>query len=274
MAAADFDELLRYGYGRNPSKRRELFTRLVRDAHSDEDLDLLAKILAVLYMQPAESNLALGWFFHRLRRGDDEFDAERAAKILNRVYEIHYRAGMLMVLTLRGFVDTYENETRLLDAMEATGLLTRDVMRHVKDPSPKVFLSYAREDSTRAERLYIDLRNVGFEVWKDSHELLPGERWETRIRKAFQWNEFAVLCLSTASVRKRGFFQMEIKLADRIQRERSSDDVYILPVQFDEVPIGDIPDELRDLHYVSLASDWTEGVSRIADSILKYHRTE
>ncbi len=38
-----------------------------------------------------------------------------------------------------------------------------------------VFISYAREDFTHAERLYNELKKAGFEPWLDKHNLIPGQ---------------------------------------------------------------------------------------------------
>ncbi len=46
--------------------------------------------------------------------------------------------------------------------------------------TPRVFLSYAREDFESAVRLARELTAEGFAPWFDKDNLLPGERWKKR----------------------------------------------------------------------------------------------
>ncbi len=59
---------------------------------------------------------------------------------------------------------------------------------------PTVLISYARENQKEAERLRADLKGKKFGVWKDTHELLPGEEWEKKIKEAFEKSDFVLLC--------------------------------------------------------------------------------
>ena len=40
-----------------------------------------------------------------------------------------------------------------------------------------VFISYAREDSEAAKRLYQELKNAGFIPWLDKESLIAGQNW-------------------------------------------------------------------------------------------------
>lgn len=271
IAAADFNELLRYGHGRNQWRRRQHFTRLVRGASGDEDLDLLTKILAVMMIEPLQVSLDGGWFIHRLRTESDQFDARRAALILNRLYSIHFFAAQVLSLTLRAFCDTYENGIMLVDEILATGLLSPQAKRLLEEP-PRAFLAYAREDAEKAEELHRALTKEGIQVWMDTHDLLPGENWESKIQRAFREHEFVIICLSVTSVSKRGYFQVELRTAKQMQRQRSTSDVCMLPVKLDQVDDIDIPEELLELTYVDLAQDWDGGIKALVTSMLTHHR--
>ena len=41
----------------------------------------------------------------------------------------------------------------------------------------RVFISYAREDTEAANRLYNDLKLSGLEPWLDTESLVGGENW-------------------------------------------------------------------------------------------------
>lgn len=272
IIAADFNELLRYGQGYGVQNRRDHFTKLVLNATQEDDIELLADILSIILRKPWETNLQGGWFIHRLRKTDtaEVFDANRAAQVINALYKIYPYATEVLMFTLRNFVDTYENELRLLDLLLKTGQLCKEVVLMINPAT--VFISYAREDAKTVERLYSALINLNFKVWKDDHELLPGEKWELKIMRALKEYEFVIVCLSEISVSKRGFFQAELKAAAKKQAQRSSSDVYIIPVKLDGISTEKVPEEVEELHYVDLSEDWEKGINDIATTINKYRR--
>ncbi|GAA2388375.1 toll/interleukin-1 receptor domain-containing protein [Dactylosporangium salmoneum] len=273
IVAADFDELLRYGYGQ-PGHRRKAFTRLVAGATEDDDIELLAEILAVMLIDPWRANLQGGWFIHRLRTGDglEAFDAGRAARVLNRLYDVNDATASVLVETLRAFVTNEGGpKRRLLELIRESGQLRREVAMLI-EPA-RVFVSYCREDEADAERIYQALGLQGFRVWKDTHDLLPGENWESKIRRTLSEYEFAVICLSRTAVAKRGFFQVELKVAARMQQERAEDDVYIIPVRVDpELDARALPSALAGLHVADLAADWDDGLEQVVRTIVTHRR--
>ena len=273
IIAADFDELIRYGYGQGVWKRRNHFTKLVADAKEEDDIELLAEILAIILLRPWKTNPHGGWFIHRLRRGAnlEEFDAERAALVLNELYDIHQYAAEVLIRTLTDYIDTHQNELRLLKLITETGKLRQELVLAMNPSS--VFISYAKEDNALAERLYSDLKMRELKVWKDSHELLPGEKWEHKIRKTLKEYEFVILCLSLSSIKKVGFFQEELKIATALQRKRPSSAVYIIPIRFDEFDENELPPEIENLHYIDMFLDWDKGIEIIAKTIYRYRRS-
>jgi hypothetical protein len=58
----------------------------------------------------------------------------------------------------------------------------------------QIFLSYAREDRKRVEKLYQELSKAGFKPWMDKRDILPGEKWELAIQKAIQRSDFFLIC--------------------------------------------------------------------------------
>ena len=89
----------------------------------------------------------------------------------------------------------------------------------------QIFLSYAREDKEQVENLYQRLSSTGLKPWMDTKDILPGEIWETCIRRAVRNSDFFLACLSTNSVGKRGFVQKEIRDALNIWQEKLEDDI-------------------------------------------------
>jgi hypothetical protein len=112
-----------------------------------------------------------------------------------------------------------------------------------------VFVSYAREDETRAREVYKRLLNSGYKPWMDKEDLVPGEAWDPAIKRAVRNSDFLVLCLSAKSVAKRGYLQREFKLALDLSQEMLSTDIYLIPVRLDQCQP---PDELSHLQWVDI----------------------
>lgn len=66
---------------------------------------------------------------------------------------------------------------------------------------PTIFISYSRQNRTFARALYEKLEGLGFTLWRDLHDLEPGEDWWQQIQDAIQGSETMVLCLSVPALR-------------------------------------------------------------------------
>jgi hypothetical protein len=126
----------------------------------------------------------------------------------------------------------------------------------------QIFLSYAREDEEKVKKLHQKLSNVGFKPWMDKKDILPGERWESSIRRAIQHSDFFLACLSANSVNKRGWIQKEIRDALDIWQEMLDSDIYLIPVRLEDC---EVPERLRKFHWVNLFEEdgWTRLVKAI-----------
>ena len=81
-----------------------------------------------------------------------------------------------------------------------------------------IFISYAREDSEAARRLYEDLKKAGLTPWLDKKELLPGQNWENEIEDAISKSRYFIPLFSKTSVKKIGYVQNEFKFALEVFR--------------------------------------------------------
>jgi hypothetical protein len=115
-----------------------------------------------------------------------------------------------------------------------------------------IFISYASEDFSIAERLYDLLKGGGAKVWMDKKNILPGQEWEAQIWQAATRADFFCLLLSPRSVSKRGFIRKEIRFALEKWKEKLSEDIYLIPCRIDDATP---PFELQHLQYTDLRSD-------------------
>jgi hypothetical protein len=129
------------------------------------------------------------------------------------------------------------------------------------DAEDLIFISYAREDRSWAERLYMDLRKQELNVWLDSKCLKAGANWKHEIPRAIRKARFFLLLISKHSVNKRGYVQKEIKEGLDVLEEFPTGSIFIIPARLDETEPVDR--ELHELNWVSLLPDYHDGLARI-----------
>ncbi len=112
-----------------------------------------------------------------------------------------------------------------------------------------VFLCHASDDKSAVRSLYRRLCQHGIRVWFDEKNLLPGQNWETEIKKAVRSHRIVIVCLSEKSVKKQGFVNKEIKFALDVADEKPDNTVYIVPARLDDC---EVPDRLRKWQWVDL----------------------
>ncbi|MBV9071267.1 MAG: toll/interleukin-1 receptor domain-containing protein [Acidobacteria bacterium] len=117
--------------------------------------------------------------------------------------------------------------------------------------SDLIFLSYAREDAARVRAVHARLRRDGFRLWLDENNLLPGQDWDTAIRKAICTSKVFAVFLSENAVTKTGYIQKEIREALRVTELQPEGQVFILPVRLTDCVV---PESLRKWQWVDLFS--------------------
>jgi hypothetical protein len=101
------------------------------------------------------------------------------------------------------------------------------------------FISYGRADSHQVDLLQQALQAAGVPVWRDTADLLPGEDWRIKIRKAVTGNALVfIACFSRSSLSRNISYQNEeLTLAIEQLRLRRPDDPWLIPVRLDECDI-------------------------------------
>jgi hypothetical protein len=115
-----------------------------------------------------------------------------------------------------------------------------------------VFLCHGSEDKAAVRDIYARLRQDGVRPWLDEEEILPGQDWDTEIRRAVRRSHAILVCLSSCSVRKEGYLQKELRLALDAADEKPDGTIFIIPVKFDDC---ELPERLRHWQWV----DWRDG---------------
>jgi hypothetical protein len=134
----------------------------------------------------------------------------------------------------------------------------RAAVRDVDQPeaSAAIFLSYSREDSEAAVRLYEHLDALGLDVWFDRDRLEGGDAYEQKIRRQIRSCALFIPLVSRRTERRvEGFFRREWKMADERVRGIADHVPFILPVATDDVSSSSdgVPDSFKRVHWTRLA---------------------
>jgi hypothetical protein len=114
--------------------------------------------------------------------------------------------------------------------------------------NPRVLLSYAKEDSEKANIIFEGLQKRGHNVWKDDRRLITGDDWEARIEDALEEADFAIVCLSSASVEKIGYVQKEMRKILELGLLRPDSMAFAFPVLLDDC---NVPRKFRPFQWIN-----------------------
>ncbi len=134
----------------------------------------------------------------------------------------------------------------------------------------QIFLAHAREDKELVRQLYRKLKQEGYSPWLDEEDLLPGQLWRKEIPKVIKNSDFFIACLSKQSVAKTGYVQKEFRLALNYCAERPQDNIYLIPLKFNDCEIPNLRQEeygiaLRDYQWLDYYK--SDGFSKLVKAI-------
>ncbi len=127
---------------------------------------------------------------------------ERHQKILNFIsqYQTEHKhppsireIGEACDISSAAVVNYYLDQLEKLGYIKRDRKISRGISLSQENPviqsveiSPKIFISYAREDLVAAKQIYAFLKQNNLTPWLDKLNLLPGQNWESEIQKAIE----------------------------------------------------------------------------------------
>ncbi|MDY6933188.1 MAG: toll/interleukin-1 receptor domain-containing protein [Spirochaetota bacterium] len=125
----------------------------------------------------------------------------------------------------------------------------------------RIFISHRSCDTTEAERLAIELRNTGHDVWIDKWMIDIGNSITQKMNEGLEIADYVIVCYSSQGIMSPW---MSIEWLTTLARQLDGVGVKILPV----ILSGDrIPAILSGIKYADLRSNWSEGMSEILRAI-------
>jgi len=144
-------------------------------------------------------------------------------------------------------------------------------------PSRAVFLSYAHDDATAAQRIAEALRSHGVEVWFDQSELRGGDAWDAKIRRQIaECALFLPIISRQTQERSKGYFRLEWKLAVEQTHQMMAGTAFLVPVVVDDTAEAGakVPDEFLRVQWMRLSgalptTQFVESVKRLLEAPAK-----
>lgn len=121
----------------------------------------------------------------------------------------------------------------------------------------RVFLSYAAEDRSAAERVVAALRAADHVVFFDQASLLAGDAFHERLREEIRRSDVFVCLLSHFALAADSYVRIEI---DAAVAQWPSPANRIIPARLEGVEVADLPVALQPLHVLDSTSDPIPGV--------------
>jgi formylglycine-generating enzyme required for sulfatase activity len=112
------------------------------------------------------------------------------------------------------------------------------------DAPLNVFISYSRKDRAAAEQLRTWLMERKLEAYLDTHDILPGEDWQGRIRQLIGRADSVVFLISPDSVASP-ICDWEVNETERLGKR-------LLPVVIRDADPESVPGRLKRLNYIFL----------------------
>ena len=156
------------------------------------------------------------------------------------------RSGVLVDgYAIKSDIDGSELANELIRFFE----IVDEVYKPSIDKPIRIFISYAKEDISKAYAIYDILKQKRYSPWIDSEHILPGQNWELAIEKAIEDSQFFLALLSFNSVSKEGFYQRELKKGLELLDRKPEGTIYLLPVRLEDCKL---PDRFKKIHWCNV----------------------
>ncbi|NJK28276.1 MAG: toll/interleukin-1 receptor domain-containing protein [Coleofasciculaceae cyanobacterium SM2_3_26] len=114
----------------------------------------------------------------------------------------------------------------------------------------QVFLSYAREDKDVMEKVRRSLQREGITVWTNTTDIQTGQDFQQAIRRGIEEADNLVYLLSPESLQSK-YCQEELEYALSLNKR-------VIPIRAKQIAAAELPDILRNLHFVDLTDNQGE----------------
>lgn len=118
-----------------------------------------------------------------------------------------------------------------------------------------IFVSHRKADDQEAERLSVELRNAGHQVWLDEWDINLGDSIVQRMNEGLQGATYVLVCYSSAGVTSAW---MSREWMSALARQLEGQKVRLIPVRLTG---SDAPPILADIKPADLVKNWSKGIA-------------
>jgi hypothetical protein len=260
--------------------------------------DVLDFLIAIVSERPPLPNSLLralkrvGQSFLFVGFGIRHWDLRILLKILLRALELNRSGSAIAAEPLRGLLQGdreetilfYQRGTRVEVEDADVGTFLAELSQRLEKeggfagrvaplgPRPHVFISYAREDTDLASRVFDALQKAHFEPWLDRRSLGGGDDWDQRIQGELDATDFTLVLYTPAFCRKTdSYVNKEVALARR--RALNVRGSFIIPLRTNDLADADRVDELREYNDMELSpTRFEEDISKVISTMLREYQ--
>jgi hypothetical protein len=121
--------------------------------------------------------------------------------------------------------------------------------------SPRVFISYSRQDLRFARCMVCAIKEAGGNPWLDLEQIKPGQQWPDETLIQLRNSDYVILILSQQSVHGKGFVRKEFIEAIEEAGRRKSDFIFTFKTDDCEIP--------KALQHINCVSNRNNGINQI-----------
>lgn len=142
-------------------------------------------------------------------------------------------------------------------------------------PKNSIFLSYAKEDFQKAQRLKAGLEAAGLHVWFDIEKLKPGDKYNPKIAQYIMKECSCFLAVISQNTEKRlwGYFRREWYYAVDREKEFHTTQRFIIPIIVDDTTQPkQVPPAFEESQYAQLPGGTVspEFVKEMRETVTKF----
>ncbi|MDX1378188.1 MAG: toll/interleukin-1 receptor domain-containing protein, partial [Anaerolineales bacterium] len=125
----------------------------------------------------------------------------------------------------------------------------------------KIFVSYSRKDSKKAQKLIDALKDMGHDVWVDWESILPASDWLEQIFHGIEGADAFIFLVSPHSIKSE---VCSVEVGHAVSNNKR-----IVPVVIRQVKPEDTNEEIRKRNWIFLrrGDDYEAGLTNIKDAI-------
>lgn len=122
-----------------------------------------------------------------------------------------------------------------------------------------IFISYSRYDAKFVDRLSLDLRDNGVQVWIDTENIAPGTLWQEEIEKGLNGANALIFVISRHSIKSKWMFHELVAYTAKNKK--------IIPLIIEDVDSKELPAYISNIQWLDFKRDYDAPFATLLQTI-------